>query len=274
MTDHVGALPLRRYGETGRRVIVLHGGPADVGGAAPIARGLADRFRVLEPWQRGSGGEPLTVAIHIDDLHRLIEVESPDTPPAIVGHSWGAMLALAYAAAHPESTGPVVIVGCGTFDVASRERMKVLEEERIDDAMLSELARLETDYPDPIERYIRKYEILRPTSTFSPDAAPHDPMPQPFDKQAHGETWSDMMRLQKEGYYPAAFAAIRSPVLMLHGAYDPHPGGMIRDSLLPYIPHLEFHQWERCGHSPWEEPEVRDEFFATLKEWLERWATT
>jgi pimeloyl-ACP methyl ester carboxylesterase len=265
-------LSLRRYGTYGPAVFVLHGGPADVGGAAPIARGLAGGFRAVEPWQRGSGEMPLTVARHVEDLHRLIESEAFRTPPAIVGHSWGAMLALAYAAAHPESAGPVALIGCGTFDVASRERMKQIEVERIDDAMLSKLERLEIDFPDPVERHLRRYELLRPTYTFSPDAAPHDPMPQPFDKRAHGETWSDMMRLQREGFYPAAFAAIRSPVLMLHGGFDPHPGEMIRDSLLPFIPDLRFRQWERCGHSPWEEPDVRDEFFATLSDWLNRQA--
>ncbi len=77
-----------------------------------------------------------------------------------------------------------------------------------------------------------------------------------------------MVRLQEEGVHPAAFAALRSPVLMLHGAYDPHPGDMIRASLEPYIPHLEYREWERCGHSPWAEREVRDEFFAVMRSWL------
>lgn len=70
------------------------------------------------------------------------------------------------------------------------------------------------------------------------------------------------------GAYPAAFAAIVSPVLMLHGTYDPHPGAMIRDSLLPYLPQIEYREWERCGHSPWRERHARDEFLTVLKRWL------
>jgi pimeloyl-ACP methyl ester carboxylesterase len=91
---------------------------------------------------------------------------------------------------------------------------------------------------------------------------------EPFDVQAHSETWQDMLRLQEEGVYPAAFAAIESPVLMLHGAEDPHPGQMIRAGLQCYLPQLEYHQWERCGHSPWRERTVRDEFFAVMRRWL------
>jgi pimeloyl-ACP methyl ester carboxylesterase len=77
-----------------------------------------------------------------------------------------------------------------------------------------------------------------------------------------------MVRLQEEGVYPAAFAAIRSPVLMLHGAVDPHPGGLIRESLERYLPQIEYREWEQCGHYPWLEREVREEFFLVLRGWL------
>ena len=77
-----------------------------------------------------------------------------------------------------------------------------------------------------------------------------------------------MLRLQKEGVYPEAFAAITSPVIMLHGACDPHPGGLIRASLAPHLPRLEYHEWERCGHYPWLERAARDDFLGYLKRWL------
>jgi hypothetical protein len=47
-----------------------------------------------------------------------------------------------------------------------------------------------------------------------------------------------MLRLQEEGAYPTAFAAIDASVLMLHGAIDLHPGRMIRASLEPYLPQV------------------------------------
>ncbi len=45
---------------------------------------------------------------------------------------------------------------------------------------------------------------------------------------------------------------------------------MIRDSLAPYLPQLEYREWERCGYDPWLERAVRDEFFAVVREWLAR----
>ncbi len=81
-----------------------------------------------------------------------------------------------------------------------------------------------------------------------------------------------MLRLQAEGTYPAAFGAIRVPVLMLHGAADPHPGRMIRAGLAPYLPQLEYRELDRCGHYPWLEKDARDEFYSVLREWLGRQA--
>jgi pimeloyl-ACP methyl ester carboxylesterase len=262
---------VRVYGESGPMVIVLHGGPAAVGEAAPIARGLAHSFRVLEPWQRGSGDQPLSVARHIADLHALVISRCDAAYPALVGASWGAMLALAYAAAHPGSTGPIVLVGCGTFDKEARARLRRTLDERTDDELQRALSSLQQVFPDPDERLKRTYELTRKLYHVDPLELPGiDPVDGPFDVRAHNETWQDMVRLQEEGVYPAAFAAITSTVLMLHGAEDPHPGQMIRASLQPFLPQLEYHQWDRCGHSPWLERAIREDFFAVMCRWLKK----
>jgi pimeloyl-ACP methyl ester carboxylesterase len=267
--EQVGHLRVRTYGDTGPHVIVLHGGPAAVGSVAPIARGLADAFRVIEPWQRGSGVEPLTVDRHVEDLQDIITACTEGRCPALVGWSWGAMLALAFAAAHAEYTGPIVLIGCGTFDRASRKSMHELLRERIDDDLQEQLERLEQDYPDQAAQLQRRYELTRNLYDYEPlPDVPEDDADEPFDARAHTETWDDMICLQELGVYPAAFAEISSPVLMLHGAYDPHPGAMVYESLRPYISQLEYREWERCGHSPWVEKYVHEEFFLVLHDWL------
>jgi pimeloyl-ACP methyl ester carboxylesterase len=82
------------------------------------------------------------------------------------------------------------------------------------------------------------------------------------------ETWDDMVRLQKEGIYPAAFAMIKVPILMIHGTFDPHPGRLIFAGLRPYLPQLEYRELERCGHYPWLERAAADAFFTLVREWL------
>jgi pimeloyl-ACP methyl ester carboxylesterase len=229
---------------------------------APIARGIADSFRVIEPFQSNVS---LTVADHIADLHEVIVSRSENAAPAFVGHSWGAMLVLAYAAAHPETTGPIVLVCSGTFDLASRERLHANMARRMNDALRQRFERAQ-QLPDPNDRFHTLGNLT--LELYSYDLATAEQEVDESEPGAGSETWDDMVRLQNEGVYPAAFAAVKSPALMLHGAEDPHPGRMIRASLQPYMPQLEYREWARCGHYPWLENATRDEFFSVLRNWL------
>ncbi len=128
------------------------------------------------------------------------------------------------------------------------------------------MERLPQDFTDPDERLNAMVNLLLPL--FSYELLTTDLELEGVDARGHTETWDDMIRLQDDGVYPAAFAVIKSPVLMLHGAEDPHPGQMIRASLEPHLPGLEYREWERCGHYPWLEKAVREEFFAVVRDWL------
>ena len=254
------------YGTHGPCLILLHGGPAAPGYMAPFARRLSDSFRVLEPYQRGSGDEPLTVARHVEDLHDLVTTQCSGERPFLVGHSWGAMLALAYAAEYAETVAGLVLVGCGTFDTVARARMGEILGERMGGSIQDRLKRLAEEISDPDERLGAMGKLIGAVQSY--DTVEEENAAATCDEKAHTETWNDMVRLQEEGVYPAAFSAINIPAIMLHGAYDPHPGEMIRDTLRKHIPHLEYHQWERCGHYPWRERAVGDDFSRVLREWI------
>ena len=77
---------VREYGTDGPRVVVLHGGPGAPGHMAPVARGLADAFRVLEPYQRGSAERPLTVTRHVEDLRELVDSRCGGSAPRREGN--------------------------------------------------------------------------------------------------------------------------------------------------------------------------------------------
>lgn len=256
----------RIYGTSGRTVALLHGGPGAPGYMAPLANELSDTFLVLEPLQRPSNDEPLTVARHVADLHELVERHSADAGPALVGHSWGAMLALAYAAAHPGRAASLVLIGCGTFDAASRDRMRAILSERLTDDLRLRIDRLADDCPDADERLTRLGKLMEPL--YSHELVAVEAESETCDARAHHESWNDMMRLAETGVYPAAFGTISAPAIMLHGSVDPHPGRMIWESLKPHLPQLEYREWECCGHYPWRERAVREEFLAFLREWV------
>lgn len=232
-----------------------------------LARALADPLHVLEPWQRLSSDVPLSVAQHVEDLANVISREVPGERPALVGESWGAMLALAFACAYPDRVRALALVGCGTFDANARARLESTLRERTTPELRERLNELAARVRDESERAALAHALSDPLYTYR--RAVEEPVTE-LDLKGHTETWSDMVRLQQAGVYPAAFTTITCPVLMLHGSYDPHPGEQIRDGLLEFVPHLEYTELDRCGHSPWIEEHARDRFLSILRSWLER----
>jgi pimeloyl-ACP methyl ester carboxylesterase len=236
---------------------------------APVAERLSARFNVLEPLQRGSGTVPLTVASHVADLHDILQEPLRIAPIRLVGFSWGALLALTYAARHPAGVDRVVAVGCGTFDVQTRrvyqarmaERMNTETQQAID-RLQNVLAR-ETD-PEKRNKLLAQFGcIYGRLQAFDP-LDTDESASVSCDEQAFRETWADAVSLQENGVQPAEFSRIGVPVTMIHGESDPHPGRLIYESLRPFIARLTYTEIPHCGHKPWIERQAEDAFYAAL----------
>ncbi len=263
-------IEVRSYGAAGPTVVLLHGGPGAPGSVADLARNLAEDARVLEPLQRRSGAVPLTVEQHVADLAAVAPA-----PATLVGWSWGAMLALSFAARHPNRVAALALVGCGTYGDDCRAEYTTRMEERLGPGgrrrmrELRDLARATSD-PAKLDRLLaERGRLAAAAQSVDPleDAdRPGDRLP--VDGPGHEETWADVLRLQREGIEPAIFARIRVPVLMLHGDDDPHPGPAIRDVLQRFVPQLGYASLPECGHEPWRERRAREPFFAVLRPWL------
>src|SRR6266849_603517 len=101
----------------GQPIIVLHGGPDfDHGYLLPDLDRLADAFRLIYYDQRGRGRSTddvqpadVTFASDLDDLDEVrqhFQLESP----ALLGHSWGTVLALEYALRHPDRVSHMILM--------------------------------------------------------------------------------------------------------------------------------------------------------------------
>ena len=262
-------MQVRRYGdESAPRVVLLHGGPGAPGYMAPVARGLSDRWFVLEPLQRRSGDGPLTVRTHVEDLHSIL----PDEPVPLVGSSWGAMLALAYAAEHPDRVSKLVLIGCGTFDREARARLVEIRDARMDDGMRARMLEIDAELgrvsaAEERDRLLDELgDLIHPLYNYDPVTT--DLEVTAVDAAGNSETWNDMVRLQDEGVYPAAFEAITAPAIMLHGDHDPHPGRMIFEGLRPHLADLIYVELQHCGHYPWIERLAAPTFFQLLRQAL------
>jgi len=256
---------VRTYGAAGPAVVVLHGGPGVAGYMAPVCRDLSIEFRVIEPLQRASGEVPLTVDRHISDLCDVVLKYAPGGL-TLVGHSWGAMLALAFAARHHDAVTGIVLIGCGTFDAVSRRSLDATVEQRMTPALRDRLRRSSRTIHDSDVRMCVVGRILEPV--YSYELTAHADETEWYDAAGCHESWDDMLHLQQSGVYPAAFSSIRVPTIMVHGDHDPHPGLSTFDCLRAVMPHLEYVELLRCGHYPWWESFARDGFFSILRDWL------
>ncbi len=110
------ALYYRAIGH-GQPIVVLHGGP-DFGHAylLPDLDRLSDAFRLIYYDQRGRGKsvgtvqpEDVSIQSEIDDLEGLrkyFQLESV----ALLGHSWGGLLAMEYATRHSERVSHLILM--------------------------------------------------------------------------------------------------------------------------------------------------------------------
>ena len=112
----------------GKPLIVLHGGPDfDHSYLLPDLDRLADAFRLIYYDQRGRGmsadgvqPDDVTLASDLEDIDRVrqhFQLEST----ALLGHSWGTVLALEYALRHPTRVSHLILMNpapASTSDLA------------------------------------------------------------------------------------------------------------------------------------------------------------
>jgi proline iminopeptidase len=111
-----GRLFVRDLG-SGQPVIVLHGGPDfDHSYLVPELDGLAEQYRLVFYDQRGRGrswsGEgpgSVTIDSEVEDLDRVRAWTGSETV-ALLGHSWGGLLAMEYAIRHPERVSHLILM--------------------------------------------------------------------------------------------------------------------------------------------------------------------
>lgn len=101
----------------GPPIIVLHGGPDfDHRHFLPDLDRLGDTYRLIYYDQRGRGRsadnvrpEDVSLTSELDDLDRVREHFDLEAP-VLLGHSWGAVLALEYALRHPARVSRLILM--------------------------------------------------------------------------------------------------------------------------------------------------------------------
>lgn len=217
---------------SGSPVVLCAGGPGDKDNLGHVAAMIDDLALVhrFDPRAcgRSTGGPPLTLASAVEDLDRLRDHWGHQAW-TVAGHSFGALIALAYACAYPERTNAVIYVSCLVATGADLERAS--QEFRATRARRGELG----DIDDPA----RRAELERVI------AAGVDGM----NQQVNDELGADGMRYCSTPEYFETLAQLEIPVLLVHGERDPRPMWAV-ERLARTLPASELVRLPGVGHFP------------------------
>jgi pimeloyl-ACP methyl ester carboxylesterase len=123
--------PVDPGGDDGAPVVMVHGNPTWSFYYRNLVLALRDRRRVLVPDHIGCGlsDKPddaayhYTLASRIDDLEAWLAAVVPAGPVTLVAHDWGGMIAMGWAARHPERVARIVLMNTAAFHLPDDMRM-------------------------------------------------------------------------------------------------------------------------------------------------------
>ncbi|ATO12759.1 alpha/beta hydrolase [Micromonospora sp. WMMA2032] len=245
---------------TGSPLVLCHGGPGVWDYLGQVARLVDDHARVIRWDQRGCGRSerrgPYTVDRFVADLDAVREhLAGPRT--ALLGHSWGAHLALRYALDHPERVSHLIYVS-GTGIDSDRGWHPHYERNlrRRLGAHLSRWEALGTRAGTPAEE--RERAVLQWSADFAvPDTALRhaDDMATPWlgvNAECNRALGAEVKRELSESDVTARCRMLEVPVLIVDGTEDIRPRWGV-DSLHRALPNAERVTLVGAGHLPWVE---------------------
>jgi len=257
--------PLRRYGDAPYRLAVVHGGPGAAGSLGPLAKDLSEHCGVLEPLQSG-----LSIDAQVAELADCLRAQATE-PVILLGHSWGAWLALITAARHPQLVAKLILVGSGPFEEHYATGMMDTRLGRLTPQQQKEARRcmeqLGQGGAEPEPGTLARFgELMHISDSYAP--LPDTGSKVRVQMNIYRSIWPEAAALRRSGELLSMAELIRCPVLAIHGDYDPHPAAGVQEPLQTRVKDFRFVLLSGCGHEPWAERQARQEFFRVIVQGL------
>lgn len=247
----------------GEPLLLLHGNFGDIADWQPVFDTLAHRFRVIALDLPGCGrSEKPDAAYDASMFVAALEAffrEKDIGRCAIVGHSLGGQIALAFALAHPELVTRLVLVDSGGFHSYSEQQVAMLQP-RFAEAVLAAMS------PEQA-RFIFSSLFVQ----LGPEA--QDYVEKQVEKTRRDD-WPDVARMAARSFdFHVTFCAtplldrITCPLLLVWGDQDRVVPVALVQSLMSQMSAAELRIIANCGHAP--QIEKPAEFLSTVEPFLQ-----
>ena len=272
-TAHVNGVELyiRTLGD-GPEVVVLHGGPgAHHDYLLPQFDSLANGRRLRYYDQRGGGRSPVARTVplgwheHVADLDALIELWGI-APATLLGYSWGALLALLYAATHPHRVARLALVSPAPLDEEHREEYQRRFAERMADPTVvgARQSLRDSGLRERDETAYRKRAFeLSVAGYFKDPERARDLTPFRVTGRTQEEVWNSLRGVDLASELEE-LCELSIPALVIHGRHDPIPLDSAQDVADWLCADLEL--LDDAGHVP--HVEEFDRFHRLLDDFL------
>jgi proline iminopeptidase len=244
--------------ERGVGMVFLHGGPGLWDTLAPVAAMVDDVVSTHRFDQRGCGrstaSDGFTVAQLVSDLEAL-RLHWAYRTWVVFGHSFGASLAIHYAARHPQSVAGLVYCSGVGFGTRWYDEYRLAADARLNVDQLvrrTSLAGMSRSWPEEVEwRQLCWLPDFADTHRASTWALEDAAMELAINGDFHHALWNEMSA-EPEADQRAACGAIVAPSLVLHGAGDPRPAWSAAE-VATALPDADLVVIPAAGHNPWRE---------------------
>jgi pimeloyl-ACP methyl ester carboxylesterase len=228
---------------------------------------LATSHTVLAPDSYGSGKSPDWPSdreIRLSDEVRFLQpvLELAGTPCAVVGHSYGAAVALVAAVLHPHRIRALALYEPTLFALVDAQQPPPNGADGIRDAAAASAAALDRGDTESAARHFIDFW----TGAGSWSATPPQRRPAITDSIINVRRWAHA--LLNESTPAHAFAKLDIPILYMLGAQSPEPAHAVARVLLPVLKRVRVVEFPGLGHmAPVTHPEpVNAEVAAFLRE--------
>ncbi|MCF2496745.1 alpha/beta fold hydrolase [Dyadobacter chenhuakuii] len=265
------SLHVNEYGR-GKPVILLAGGPGfNASYLEPIWKALP-LYKFIVPDQRGTGqsamrkidSSQMVVSRYVDDLE-LLRKHLHLEKVVLAGHSWGVMLALAYAAKYPLNVDRLILIGSGGItpnffkyfnsNITMRLRDEDLAESKVANSLALKMRAIWPGY------FFHRESALATRALVDTNLANHSA------GMINSLTLRNYNKTEKSRV--ESLRKFKGPVYLIQGRQDPVGESTVYETK-SIIPQTQISFIEKCGHLPWLEDGVAaTQFYDLVKAFLE-----